>query len=398
MNEHHLSVAEFNQLINVQLGSLGEFVVEGEITQMNVTSKGGVNIVLKDTKDQAILNISGFAPRIQGLGMVKEGMLVSVWGTAQIWSAGGRFSLSIYKILPMGTGALQAAYEQLKQKLTAEGLFAEDRKRPLPDFLTKIALVTAKDSAAASDFLKILRENQINLEIDLYNVQVQGKYAETEIIGTLKHLSTTGDEYDLIVLTRGGGSLEDLIAFNDENLARSIFALEIPTVVGVGHEKDETIADFVADLRASTPSQAAYYLVSQNQSFIQSLLLETDKIAQQILSKAHRLNLQIGNKLHLLDSLFQNRHLSFSSKLQKLQLLTQNYLEQLANLKQKAIYDEKILNSYNPKNVLKRGFSLVKNHEGKYISSIKHVKKSQKLDLVLQDGTVKSVAEQIISN
>ncbi len=392
--EPRFSVAKFNDLINDTLTAVGEVVVEGEITQMNVTAKGGVNIVMKDATQAAVLSVSGYSPRIEGIRMIKEGMKVAAWGVPNLWSMGGKFSLQIYKILPLGEGALKEAYEALKRQLSAEGLFAQERKRPLPDFITKIAVLTGRDSAAQSDFIKILKENRAGFAVDYYPVQVQGKYAESEILQTMKYADAQG--YDCIVLIRGGGSLEDLITFNSEKLARLIFAMQTPVVVGVGHEKDESIADYVADIRASTPSQAAYYLIANNQSFIEKQEMKADFIRETLMSRVQIKKQQLfskyrgmGNRLLLEISKFRNR-------IQHLEYLLKQLPSKVTEIKVKIEALERILSSLNPLNVLERGYALVVGPAGKVINSAKQLKIGENISLNFKQGKADAAITKIL--
>lgn len=408
MQEARFSVAQFNDMINMTLQGLGDVVVEGEITQLNVSSKGGVNIVLKDPKAAALLNISGYAPRIEGLQLIKEGVQVAAWGNANIWSAGGRFSLQIFKILPLGEGALKEAYEQLRRKLTAEGLFAEQRKRALPEYITRIALITGKDSAAQSDFYKILNEHKFAGQIDYYPVQVQGKHAETEIISALKQ--TAEKDYDCVVLVRGGGSLEDLITFNSEKVARTIFAMSIPVVVGIGHEKDESIADFVADIRAATPSQAAYYLVGRNQEYVNTQVEKVVTIKtvlqNRLLSYTYTLERRRSIIFQSMRALLQQWQYLLSKKTagisQKLLMVIQQIkikTQQLEFQTQRvpSIFEqyqikikslERLLASFNPQNVIKRGYAIIKTDKGSVLTSVKDAHIGMRLNLTVKDGTI----------
>jgi exodeoxyribonuclease VII large subunit len=393
MNEIRLSVSEFNNIININLNSLGEFVVEGEITQMSISSKGGVNIVMKDSKQEAILSLSGFAPRIQGLGLIKEGMQVAVWGVPQIWSPAGKFSLGIFKVLPLGEGALREAYEILKLKLQSEGLFDEARKRSLPRFITKIALLTGKDSAAQSDFLKILQENKSGIEIDFFPVQVQGKHALKEISEVL--ISINSLDYDCIVLTRGGGSLEDLITFNEESLARIIFASKTPVIVGVGHEKDESIADFVADIRASTPSQAAYYLINCNNNFINGLNIILENVNQSIIKIIYDKEIEVNRKL---DRLYEKstkvvNYLNIA--ISKLIVYMTQVPEKINMIKNNINILERLLKANDPKLLLAKGYSIIQDDQGKIIKSINNLSISQHLYLKVLDGEIDTKIQKI---
>jgi len=416
--EPRLSVAQFNGLIEQSLQAIGELIVEGEITQYNITAKGGVNIVLKDPKESAVLNLSGYAPNVEGVRMVKVGMKVAAWGVPSLWSMGGRFSLKIFKILPQGEGALKEAYEKLKLQLSAEGLFAEERKRPLPDFITRIALVTGRDSAAQSDFLKILHEHHTGIEVDYYPVQVQGKFAEAEIINTLKYADA--QSYDCLVLVRGGGSLEDLITFNSEKLARVIFAMKTMVVVGIGHEKDESIADYVADIRASTPSQAAYYLAVNNENFIDKQEMKLDFISGSLKQNFDSWKYAISSRAQGISSVIlvsiqrlHNRiqtvsggladHLilsvrEYQSRVQDLQYLTARVPKIFQERQQYLQTMERLLGSYNPHNVLKRGFSIVRTKQGKVVNSIAHVSQGENLGITLSDGDLLTNILQIKPN
>src|SRR3990167_9397048 len=382
-----LSVSNFNELIDKTLRTLGEFIIEGEITQISISGKGGVNIILKDTKHAGILNISGYAPRIEGINLVKTGMQVAVWGTPQLYVPYGKFSLSAYKIIPLGAGALKEAYEQLKKLLETEGLFNIERKRPLPEYLTRIALITAKDSAAYSDFVKILKERRTGFLIDFYPVPVQGKYAESTIISTLKYLEQGSIYYDCLVLTRGGGSLEDLLTFNSERLARILFGMPFPVVVAVGHERDESIADFVADIRAATPSQAAYYLAQVNENFFRKLEMLTEAA-----------KLKIRERVQILQSKLQLSHINImrrlslelqkiSGKIMTAKFILQTYINYLNQIKQNIQNIERLLNSFNPLNILKKGYSIIKDEQGRVVVDYKKLQLRQKISFNFYKGS-----------
>lgn len=382
--ELRFSVKDFNAFMNQNFDLIGNVIVEGEITQLSISQKGGVNIVIKDEKESAVLNVSGYAPWIEGIKFIKEGMKVQAFGKPNIWSQAGRFSLQIYKILPMGEGALKEVYEKLKADLEKEGLFDLARKRPLPQYVSRIALITAKDSAAESDFLKILRENTNGISIDFYPVQVQGKYSEMEIMSALKSLNY--NNYDCIVLIRGGGSLEDLITFNSESIARIIFSLPIPVIVGVGHERDESIADFVADIRASTPSQAAYYIITNNENFIKGMDLILEKIGSFIVNKISGEIINAEQKLSVIDSqfnyklkIYDNILINSVRALNRLPKEVENAIEKLNNY-------ERLVKSVDPHRVLKRGYSLVTNNDGKIIKDYTQTEVNEKINIKLYRG------------
>ena len=397
MDDARFSVAQFNQAVNTTLTSaIGEVIVEGEITQLSVSTKGGVNIVIKDQNESAILNVSGYAPRVEGLKLIEQGMKVAAYGTPNLWSAGGRFSLQIYKIMPLGEGALKEAYEKLKRELEADGLFAVERKRPLPDYIQRIALLTGKDSAAQSDFLKILKENNAGIEIDFYPVQVQGKYAEQEILNTLININNI--DYDCIVLVRGGGSLEDLITFNSEKIAKTIFAMRVPVVVGVGHEKDESIADFVADVRASTPSQAAYYLIANNENFIKSQDMKLEVIQKALKDKLISNRLNIENKASNISQRLLNFLQRIDSKISKLGYLYKGFPQYIEKISSQIDGFEKLFLSYNPKNVLNKGYAFITDESGKVVSDKDSLNVGQNININLAKASLLTNILKITKN
>lgn len=399
-----VSVDQFNELINLQLQSIGEVIVEGEITEMNISKRGGVNLVLKDKNKQAVLNVSGYAPRIQGINMIEIGMEVAIWGVPKLYSPYGKFSVSIYKILPIGAGALAKALELLKEQLEKEGLFDPTRKRPLPELITNIALITAKNSAAESDFLKILKENNTGLNIDFYAVSVQGKHSVGEILSAIQNAQNKN--YDCIVMIRGGGSLEDLSSFNDEKISKAIFASKIPTLVAVGHERDESIAELVSDVRASTPSQAAYYIVVNNTNFIKSIELQADQIYLQIqeiinLNKNRISGINIFEKVLLILNKYKYQvssyDVDFESKLFIIISNFQNTLEKsthelsnfsyrITQLLNDVIHMQSTIENLNPEKIVQKGYAIIKNSKGNIITSVKDTKTNDLLTLKVRDG------------
>ena len=404
--EIRVNVDQFNELINLQLQSIGEVIVEGEITEMNISKRGGINMVLKDKNKQAILNVSGYAPRVQGINMIEIGMEVAIWGVPQLYSPYGKFSVSIYKILPIGAGALAKALEILKEQLEKEGLFDLSRKRPLPELIRNIALITAKNSAAESDFIKILKENNTGLNIDFYPVSVQGKHSVGEILSAIEQSQSR--KYDCIVMIRGGGSLEDLSSFNDEKISKALFASKIPTLVAVGHERDESIAELVSDVRASTPSQAAYYLVVNNTNFIKSIELQADQIYLQIEeiinnNKQKLTGINIYEKVLLIlnhynyevnsyDMDFESRIYrkisNFQNIIEKSSHELTNFGYKINQLLNEVVHMQSTIENLNPEKIIKKGYAIIKNKNGKIITSITDAKTNELLTLKVKDGNI----------
>ena len=255
------TVGELVREINATLaGSFGEVWVKGELSGVKVAASGHRYFQVKDAEGQ--LTCAMWAPRADRLRFkLADGLSVLLRGTLEVYPQRGSLQLIVIEVTPQGIGELQLAFEQLKAKLEAEGLFAAERKRPLPVLPQRIGLVTSASGAAVRDVLKVLARWE-HLSVLLYPVRVQGKGAEGEIARALRYLGRSG-LVDVVLVVRGGGSLEDLWAFNEEMVARAIAACEVPVISGVGHEVDFTIADFVADVRAATPTQAAEMVVSR---------------------------------------------------------------------------------------------------------------------------------------
>ncbi|MBT8356429.1 MAG: exodeoxyribonuclease VII large subunit, partial [Deltaproteobacteria bacterium] len=254
------TVSRLNSEIRFLLEEKFPFVwISGEISNCKKPGSGHLYFTLKDEKSQ--ISCVMFKGQNQKLKFdLEDGLSVTGLGRISLYEPRGTYQLIFEYIEPKGIGALQIAFEQLKNRLASEGLFEEKYKRPLPFFPQKISLITSPTGAVVHDILKIIKRRFPNLFIEIVPVKVQGKDAEKEIINAL-NLLTTRNNTDIIVLARGGGSLEDLNVFNSEYVARAIFSAKIPVISAIGHETDFTISDFVADLRAPTPSAAAELVV-----------------------------------------------------------------------------------------------------------------------------------------
>jgi len=242
-----------------------DITVQGEISNCRPAASGHIYFTLKDERAQ--VRCVFFKQQQRGMKFRPEdGMQVLVRGSISVYEARGEYQIYVESLEPVGRGALQLAFEQLKKRLAAEGLFDAARKKPLPLLPSRIGLVTSPMGAAVRDVVRILRRRFANVHLTLYPVRVQGAEAAEEIVEALEYFSKKRAA-DVILLVRGGGSLEDLWSFNEESVARAIAASVIPVISGVGHETDFTIADFVADVRASTPSAAAELVVQTRREF-----------------------------------------------------------------------------------------------------------------------------------
>jgi len=281
------TVGELAMRIKAQLEDQFPAVwVEGEISNLRTPSSGHAYFTLKD--DTAQLRCVLFRGRGRRVAFQPEdGMQVLAFGGLDVYLARGEYQLVVELLEPKGVGALQLAFEQLKRRLEAEGLFDSARKRPLPSFPRTIGIVTSPTGAAIRDMLHVIDRRFADLRILITPVRVQGEEAPGEIVAALRNLESVED-LDVIIVGRGGGSIEDLWAFNDERVARAIAGCRVPVISGVGHETDFTIADFVADLRAPTPSAAAELVVQEKLQVARALVSLYEALKQAMASRLER--------------------------------------------------------------------------------------------------------------
>lgn len=267
MPEKHVwRVSEITlRLCDVLEAEFPDVWVEGEVSNFRAAQSGHLYFTLKDEKAQ--IRCVCFRDRVRGLRFRPEdGLKVTVRGGISVYEARGEYQIYVSHIEPLGLGALQLAFEQLTKRLQAEGLFDAERKKPIPALPRRIGIVSSPQGAAIRDILRVLRRRFPNLHVLLFPVKVQGDGAAEEIVRAIRHFNRA-ELVDVMIVARGGGSLEDLWAFNEEIVARAIAASEIPIITGIGHETDTTIADFAADLRAPTPSAAAEIVVRTRTEF-----------------------------------------------------------------------------------------------------------------------------------
>jgi len=263
-----------------------EVWVEGELSNCKVWGQAGhLYLTLKD--DRAQLKGFMFGSDLKRLKFKPEdGLRVIARGRLSVYEPRGEYQLTCSTLEPRGLGALQLAFDQLKRKLQAEGLFDPARKRPLPLLPRKIGVVTSIDGAAVRDVIKVLGQRYPNVHVVIRPARVQGEGAAEDIARALAHVAAW-DGVEVVILARGGGSIEDLWAFNEERVARAIAASPVPVIAGIGHETDATIADFVADLRAATPSNAAELVVARKEEFVAGIVRRTEKMAAVVRGVVH---------------------------------------------------------------------------------------------------------------
>jgi exodeoxyribonuclease VII large subunit len=332
--ESVLTVTQLTRVVRELLeGRIGMVWVEGEISNYRKQSSGHHYFTLKDDSSQLACVMFARSYGAQSRVRLADGLLVQVFGQVTVYEARGQYQLIVQLIQPKGQGLLQAKFEALKRKLEAEGLFDAARKRKIPRFPRRIALVTSPTGAALQDMLNILRRRSPWVRILICPVRVQGEGASREIAARINEVSRRAEELaiDLMVVGRGGGSLEDLWEFNEEIVARAIHRSRIPVVSAVGHEIDFTIADFVADLRAPTPSAAAELVAPDVLSLTGEVLAFREKM-QRLLTQAvelRKLRMQrVSGSFREPERILINRRQFVDSAEQRLLLVRKNLFEQ----------------------------------------------------------------------
>ena len=337
------------QLLEITFSSVK---VEGEISNLSRPSSGHWYFTLKDKGAQ--VRCAMFRSRTaQVKFQPKEGDNIVVRGKVSLYENRGDYQLIVDAMKPAGEGQLQQAFIQLKQKLGAEGLFATERKQTLPAHVKRIAVITSPTGAAIHDILTVLKRRFPAIEVDIYPVQVQGKEAAQQIIWSINQ-ANADDNTNVIIVGRGGGSIEDLWCFNDENLARTIFHSRLPIVSAVGHEVDFTIADFVADARAPTPSAAAEMLSPDQQEYWQRLTTLSSQLEKNILQQLKNKNWQLQSAQRGLQHPGQ-KLAQYAQTLDMLELrMLQSQKNQFSQLQKRLTYNQQKLQQQSPANTLQK--------------------------------------------
>jgi exodeoxyribonuclease VII large subunit len=417
-----------------------DIYVEGEISNYRPAESGHLYFTLKDGDAQIPIVMFRSQARLLRFKPV-NGMQVVARGRVTVYEPRGQLQVSAEYLEPKGAGALQVAFEQLKAKLAAEGLFEQARKRPIPAMPKRIGIVTSPRGAAIQDMLNILRRRHASVHVLIFPAQVQGEYAPVEVAAGVRALNAwKKDAVDVVVVARGGGSAEDLAAFNDEDLARTIAASEIPTISAVGHETDFTIADFVADLRAPTPSAAAelvieskaqiedkvlgldrrlkraleyrlmqarrhYLELAQNRAFARfSELL--NRRQQRVDDLVHRMRHAVGDELrayrsrvdvattrvraHDVRFLLHGMRKQVESASGRLSLVAR---QRLQAAKSDLIQYEARLQALSPLNILERGYAIVFDANGKPVKDPAEVNSGEQITARVAKGTIRSTVD-----
>lgn len=400
MENHVFTVSELNGLVKAVLDSVPEFnniYLRGEISNYKLYPSGHHYFTLKDAESAIrCVMFKGQALRLRF--RPENGMKVIAMGRVSVYPRDGAYQLYCDALSPDGVGDLHVAFEQLKEKLWKEGLFDEGHKKPLPEYPQTIAIITSSAGAAVHDMIRILRRRYPLAKVKLLPVRVQGAEAPPEIVGALRY-ANRHRVADVIITGRGGGSIEDLWAFNDERVARAIYDSEIPVISAVGHEPDVTIADFVADVRAATPSHAAELAVPDQmelRSHLQSQRLHMIRSQSKRLELLRRRLTELGKKRVLTDpmAVIQDKRLLLDHDQKE---LCHAALGRLAGPRRELAALAASLDALSPLKVLGRGFALVTDEKGAPLRRTEDAPVGSQITARMADGRLKCRVEETIT-
>ncbi|HZK61787.1 MAG TPA: exodeoxyribonuclease VII large subunit [Anaerovoracaceae bacterium] len=396
-----IKVSQLNGYIKRVLQSdplLGNVSVIGEISNLKNHGSGHIYFTLKD--EQSKINCFLGADMLKDIRFeLAEGMEITATGYIYIYERGGTYSLNIRDIQVEGTGNLSVAFEKLKEKLAKEGLFDEKYKKPIVSFPYNIAVITSETGAAVKDIIKIIKNKNDIVNVMIFPVLVQGPNAAGEISEAIYKVNELYPQTDTIIIGRGGGSMEELWAFNEEIVARSIFASKIPVISAVGHEIDFTISDFVADKRAETPTAAAQMAVPDISELKEYIITMKDSIHHLLGNKMNYYEMSIAQ--HNVESLragladridnaiYRSDNLKDEMKIKVLTILNE--------YKNTVEMSKQMLESLNPTDILKRGYAAITDKDGFIRSSVKYFSKGDSLTASFIDGMIDCRVEEIRS-
>ena len=415
MDEKYITISQLTRYIKYKIDNdvnLGQVFIKGEISNFKAHSRGHYYFTLKDETSR--INAIMFASQTKTLKfMPEDGMKVLVTGKISVYEATGGYQIYVSDMIEDGVGNLYVAYEQLKKKLEKEGLFDTSKKKKIPRIPTKIGVITAPTGAAIRDILSTIKRRFPLTEVLLFPALVQGKEAASSIVSQIKNAENY--DIDTLIVGRGGGSIEDMWCFNEEEVAYAIYNCKIPVISAVGHEIDFTIADFVADLRAPTPTGAAELAVPNEKDvleYINQLKIRSQKVASNKIEFLNQKLKEITNKYILKNpiSIYEVKEQQFDAIIEKLKFNIVNLYnfkeKRYLNIKSSYIFKnpekliEKNTNKYlqvlskletlSPLITIKRGYSIAKK-DGKVVTSCNDLKKDDKITIELKDGTVNSL-------
>ncbi len=380
------SVGEFLDFLN-EIWKGKEYAVQGEISEFK-SHPSGVYFALKDSDGEGILYcyMNPYAYRMLGIPL-EDGFVVRAFGLPNIYKPKGRLSFVVRTVTLAGEGSLKKAYEALKKKLEEEGIFA--RKRPIPEYITHIGIITSKTGAVIDDFRKNLKP--LGFHLSLFDTRVEGPSAPGNIIRGLRWFNDKGSEYDVIVLIRGGGSLEDLQAFNNELVSREVFASAIPVVAGIGHDRDVPIVSLVADAQTSTPSFAAAMM---NTSW-DRVILGVPQLERELFASFETLILTMRARLSHYGERFLAKIASLTVRYRMLETsLLRGFALRLGEIDSLLARAAQYLSAVDPKRNLRLGYGIIFNGEGKVIRNAHEAKKGDTIRAKLHKGALIAKVER----
>ena len=377
-----MSVSSLNTKIKSLLeATFMHTMVEGEVASATYHSSGHLYFSLKD-KSSSVKCVMWRSSVSRMKFRIERGMRIVVEGSVSVYTPRGEYQFQTVRIEPYGQGALALAYEQLKEKLKNKGYFDKAHKKPIPKSIQKIALVTAKNSAGLHDMLKIIEKRWAMVEVVIVDTLVQGENASMRIAHALQYAD--GLQADVIVVGRGGGSSEDLWAFNEEKVADAIFAMKTPVVSAVGHEVDVMLSDFVADLRAPTPSASIEMILPDKNEILYTLSDLEERFSLTMDQYLSKLSIETEHRLNMLSKVSPKRKLELSEEafLQRREEFGRSMGYILQKKQENLAFMQRTLEMNNPKNTLQKGWSQT-SIEGKRVA-LSVIKSKQKF--VLEDG------------
>ncbi len=394
-----LSVTEVNRYLKKYINGnpiLSSIELEGELSNFKRHSSGHLYFTLKDETSK--ISCVMFKNSAEHIALnLKDGQKLIARGQISVYERDGTYQLYVKELRQAGIGDLHVQFELMKEKLMAEGLFSDQLKKSIPTFPSKIAVITSPTGAAIRDILTVAKRRNKLVDLVIYPVRVQGESSKLEIVEALNYLSTRED-IDVIILGRGGGSIEELWSFNEEIVARSIVACKIPVISAVGHETDFTIADFVSDMRAATPSAGAELAVPDLNRYTGELEQLIEKSELYVLNAINnsKNELKLYNPKQILITL-ENRLMEYQQQLDsyadKMQFVIERFFQNKTNDLEKVLLN---LEMHSPIHTLQRGYALLENAKSKVITSISETNIGDKLTIKLNDGKLETLVEEII--
>lgn len=387
-----LTVSEVNSYIKRILDNdfiLSNLSVKGEISNLKYHSSGHIYFSLKD--DNGKVNCVMFKGNAAYLDFeIEEGMEVVITGRASLYPATGSFQLYCDEIKKEGQGELFIKFEKLKEKLSKQGFFDEDHKKELPRYPRRIGVVTAETGAAIRDIINVVTRRNKYVDIVLYPAKVQGVGAYKEIIEGIKYFNKN-KSVDLIIVGRGGGSIEELWNFNEEELAKAVYLSSLPVISAVGHEIDFTICDFVADMRAATPSQGAEIAVPLDSEMINNIKDASKMLDMNIQNRIKSCRLEVENaqrilRIHSPISSIANSYLEVDKLRERLNFVIKNKINREKN---KIEGLNNLLTAYNPIKVISKGYAIIEDDENQLIVSKEQLAENKNIKISLRDGEVR---------